>query len=95
LIITLNNHPSKIAERISPKFGCEETLVRQLQHFGGFWLAGAISVSVSVVAAQPAWAQIVSVTTIQLKSTDSGIEVILPGVTSPPEQIITKILVIA
>ncbi len=65
--------------------------MRQLQHFGGFWLAGAISVSVSVVAAQPAWAQIASVTTIQLKSTESGIEVILPGVTSRPEQIITKI----
>lgn len=48
--------------------------MKQLQLLQGFWLATAVT---TVLVAQPAFAQVVQVTGVQLNSTDTGIEIIL------------------
>jgi len=48
-------------------------MMKQFHILPDLWLVGAVS----VLVAQPAWAQVAQVTSVQLKPTDKGLEVIL------------------
>ncbi|WP_250123973.1 TonB-dependent receptor [Chroococcidiopsis sp. CCMEE 29] len=59
---------------------------KQQQFLNSFWLAGAIS----VVVIQPAWAQVVRVTGVELKPTPSGLQVILQTADGTSPQVFTS-----
>ncbi|MBW4576581.1 MAG: TonB-dependent receptor [Aphanothece sp. CMT-3BRIN-NPC111] len=57
--------------------------MKQQQLLDGLWLAG----SLLVLVAQPAWADVTQVTSVQLNPTNSGLEVILNPQNSQPLQV--------
>jgi len=63
--------------------------VNQLQYLNGFGIASGVA-SAIVLVAQPAWAQGIAVTNVQLQTTDDGIELILETPTGEQPQSFTS-----